>query len=193
MVSGYFSLQFSKCCLRNLLFSYIYMWCIGFYENMSSTHWYQLLLKHCKTFFRLLAFYNCKVHVWELSWRLTILFLYGFEYMINVIRKPRWAQNVKICCFQAYQNNLLEHLLSWHMGLCVFSLHISFVAIMIICVPFYHHHQIRRMHLQPLFRVRPWNSSMCCSCLPVLLRYWMSYASKIMSCVSCCVVKVLDF
>ena len=102
-----------------------------------------------KPFFLLMAFYNCNVHVWELSWRLTILFPYGFEYLINVIRKPRWslAQNVEICCFQAYQNNLLEHLLSWHMGLCVFSLHISFVAIMIICEPFYYHHQIRRMNL----------------------------------------------
>ena len=42
-------IQFSKCCLQNLLFSLIHMWLIEFNENMSGIYWYERFLKHCQT------------------------------------------------------------------------------------------------------------------------------------------------
>ena len=42
-------IQFSKCCLQNLLFSHIHMWPIEFNENMSGIYWYERFLKHCQT------------------------------------------------------------------------------------------------------------------------------------------------
>ena len=92
----YCSFQFSKCCLQNLLFSHIYMWPIGFNWNMSGTHWFQRFLKHCKTYISYLwtsisPTSKLYVYVWHLFWRFTTVCLYGFEYLINVIRKPSWS------------------------------------------------------------------------------------------------------
>ena len=49
-----------------------------------------------------------------------------------------------------------------HLGLCIFSLPISLVMSVIICVFLScYHHQIGIMNHQPLFRVRSWNNGMC--------------------------------
>ena len=47
-----------------------------------------------------------------------------------------------------------------YMGLCVFSLPISFVKIERIYTLSYYHHQIGSMNYYPLFRVRSWNNGM---------------------------------
>ena len=92
--SGVLLIQFSKCCLQNILFSHIYMWPIEF--NMSGTYWYRRLLKHCQTCI-LISWPSISptsklcVYVWDLCWGLTTVFLYGFEYLMNVIRKPSWS------------------------------------------------------------------------------------------------------
>ena len=49
-----------------------------------------------------------------------------------------------------------------YVGLCVFSLPISFVMIEIIYTLSYYHHQIGSMNYYPLFRVRSWNNGMRC-------------------------------
>ena len=56
-----------------------------------------------------------------------------------------------------------------YMGLCVFSLPISFVMIGRIYTLFYYDHQIGSMNYYPLFMVRSWNNGMPCMSLYILM------------------------
>ena len=58
-----------------------------------------------------------------------------------------------------------------YVGLCVFSLPISFVMIEIIYIYTlsYYHHQIGSMNYYPLLRVRSWNNGMRCMHFYILL------------------------
>ena len=57
-----------------------------------------------------------------------------------------------------------------YMGLCVFSLPISFVMIERIYTLSYYHHEIGSMNYYQLFRVRSWNNGMRCMSLYTLMR-----------------------
>ena len=67
-----------------------------------------------------------------------------------------------------------------YVGLCVFSLPISFVMIEIIYTLSYYHLQIGSMNYYPLFRVRSWNNDIrcmswkmvCAVCLSIFLWIW---------------------
>ena len=94
--SGVLLIQFSKCCLQNLLFSHIHMWPIEFNENMSGTYRYQRILKHCQTYIiyvwlSISPTSKMCVYVWDLCWGFTTVFLYGFEYLIDIIKKLNWS------------------------------------------------------------------------------------------------------
>ena len=56
-----------------------------------------------------------------------------------------------------------------YVGLCVFSLPISFVMIERIYTLSYYHHQIGSMNYYPLFRVRSRNNGMCCMSFYILI------------------------
>ena len=55
-----------------------------------------------------------------------------------------------------------------YVGLCVFSLPISFVMIERLYILSYYHHQIGSMNYYPLFRVRSWNNGMRCMSFYIL-------------------------
>ena len=63
-----------------------------------------------------------------------------------------------------------------YVGLCVFSLPISFVMIARIYIYIYtlsyYHHQIWSMNYYPLFRARSWNNGMCCMSFYILTNLW---------------------
>ena len=63
-----------------------------------------------------------------------------------------------------------------YMGLCVFSLPISFVMIERIYTLSYYHHQIGSMIYHPLFGVRSWNNDMRCMFLHILIKYVCIYS-----------------
>ena len=71
-----------------------------------------------------------------------------------------------------------------YMGLCIFSLPISFVMIERIHTLSYYHHQIRSMNYYLLFRVRSWNNSMRCMSPYILI-------GCIVACGSCSLVCIL--
>ena len=68
-----------------------------------------------------------------------------------------------------------------YMGLCVFSLPISFVMIERIYTLSYYHHQLGSMNYYPLFRVRSWNNGMrwmsfymwFCIVFPLIFSDWL--------------------
>ena len=71
-----------------------------------------------------------------------------------------------------------------YMGLCIFSLPISFVMIERIHTLSYYHHQIGSMNYYLLFRVRSWNNGMRCMSLHILI-------GCIVACGSCSLVCTL--
>ena len=62
-----------------------------------------------------------------------------------------------------------------YVGLCIFSLFISFVMIERIYIYYYHHHQIGSMDYYPLFRVKSWNNGLRCMSFYILIIVFIKY------------------
>ena len=89
-------------------------------------------------------------------------FIWGhwtYEMPVRYILSSVW---VRLSIF--FQLSIIQY-----MGLCVFSLPISFVMIERIYTLSYYHHQIGSMNNYPLFRVRSWNNGMRCMSLYILI------------------------
>ena len=133
-----------------------------------------------------LSYFSVVVYLWCLLHHILSLFAYTFwenryfvfiiivQFMMNANSQIRFGSQI------VFVKMPVRYILSsvWvilsifsqlsiiqYMGLCVFSLPISFVMIGRIYTLSYHHYKIRSMNYYPLFRVRLWNNGMCCMSL----------------------------